>query len=130
MPNRDSVFMLDVADDGLHVTTPASVLSIHSADELRQKLDAYSDPIKNKAIKNTAKDRRWYVEKILPALRFFCERYDVEVPGWLATNGHWDRLGEDEKVRLFGPEPIKMREFAPVERPDIEVQREEVEGGE
>lgn len=122
--------MLDVDDDGLHVVTPASVMSIHDADELRQKLDAYSDPIKNKAIKNTTEDRRWYVEKILPALRFFCDRYGVDQPGWLATNGHWDRLSGDEKVRLFGPEPIKMREFAPVECPDIQVQRVEDEDGE
>ena len=90
MANRDNVFMLDITDEdggALHVTTPASVLMIHSAEELTERLNAYSDPIKNRVVKNTPKARRWYVEKILPALRFYCDRYGVDQPDWLATNG-------------------------------------------
>ena len=125
MPNRDNVFMLDIGNDGLHVITPASVLMIHDANELTERLEAFSDPIKNKVIKNTPKDRRWYVEKILPALRFYCDRLGVEKPGWLATNGHWERMDDEEKVHLFGSDPLVLREFAPVNQPDIEVVREE-----
>jgi hypothetical protein len=131
MPNRDAVFMLDILnDDGeptLHVTTPASVFVISDPETLQQRLDEFSDPIKNKAIKNTLKDRRRYVEKILPALRFYCNRLGVAIPDWLATNGHWERMEDEEKQRLFGDEPLKLREFAPVERPDIEVIRNEEE---
>ena len=129
MGNRGTCFMLDVSEgvDGpaLHVLTPASVLAINSADELRERLDAYSDPIKNKVVKNTAKARRWYVEKILPALRFYCDRYGVQQPGWLATNGHWERMDDEQKAQLFGPEPLKLREFKPMECADIQVVREE-----
>lgn len=127
MANRSDYFMLDVLEDGLHVTTPASVLTIHNAQELNERLEAFSDPIKNKVVKNTAKDRRWYVEKILPALRWYCDRYGVEKPDWLATNGHWERMEDDEKEQLFGPEPLKLREFAQVEQPDIAVIREDEE---
>jgi len=127
MANRDNYFMLDITDGNLHVTTPASVLMIHSADELNERLEAFSDPINNKVVKNTPKDRRRYVEKILPALRFYCERLGVEQPDWLATNGHWERMSDEEKKHLFGPEPLRLREFAPVNQPDIAVIREEEE---
>jgi len=125
MANRDDYFMLDITKDGLHVTTPSSVLMIHSADELNERLEAFSDPIKNKVVKNNPKDRRWYVEKILPALRFYCDRLGVEKPDWLATNGHWERMSDEEKKQLFGPEQLRLREFAPVNQPDIAVIREE-----
>jgi hypothetical protein len=131
MANRDDYFMLDLVGDdggGLHVITPSSVLMIHSAEELNERLEAFSDPIKNKVVKNTPKERRWYVEKVLPALRFYCDRMGVEQPSWLATNGHWERMEDEEKQQLFGPEPLKMREFAPVNCPDIVVAREEEEG--
>jgi len=131
MANRDSVFMLDLVDEGdepaLHVTTPASVFVINDAEELQDRLAAFSDPIKNKVVKNTAKARRWYVEKVLPALRYYCDRLGVDQPDWLATNGHWERMTDEEKEKLFGPEPLKLREFVPVEQPDIAVVRDEEE---
>lgn len=131
MANRDDYFMLDLVDDdsepALHVTTPASVLVVSDAATLQEKLEAFSDPIKNKAVKNTTKARRWYVEKVLPALRYYCDRYGVPQPDWLATNGHWERMTDEDKARLFGPEPLKLREFAQVERPDIQVVRDEEE---
>lgn len=126
MGNRDSYFMLDAGEDGIHVITPQSVLVIHNAQELEERLEAFSDPIKNKVVKNTTKDRRRYVEQVLPALRFYCDRLGVEKPAWLATNGHWDRMSDEEKMQLFGPAPLKMREFVPVNQPDIEVVREEM----
>lgn len=125
MGNRDDYFMLDIDDDGLNVTTPMSVLVIHTADELNERLEAFSDPITNKVVKNTAKERRWYVEKTLPALRFYCDRLGVEQPDWLATNGHWERMSDEEKAKLFGPEPLRLREFAPVNQADIAVVRKE-----
>lgn len=129
MGNRGDVFMLDIDGDGgaLHVITPASVLSVHDAEALSELLTKYEDPVRNKVIKNTSKDRRWFVEKVLPALRFFCKRYGVDVPSWLATNGHWERMTDEERAQLFGPEPLRFREFMPVEQPDIQVIREEEE---
>lgn len=129
MANRDDYFMLDIVDDGgdpsLHVTTPSSVLVVGDANQLQERLTAFSDPIKNKVVQNTAKARRWYVEKVLPALRYYCDRFGVEQPSWLSTNGHWERMTDEEKQRLFGPEPLKLREFAQVARPDIAVVRDE-----
>jgi len=131
MANRDDYFMLDLVDDGgepaLHVTTPASVLVISDADVLQEKLAAFSDPVKNKVVSNTAKARRWYVEKTLPALRYYCDRFGVQQPDWLSTNGHWERMTDEDKTRLFGPDPLKLRDFVQVERPDIEVVRNEEE---
>jgi len=62
MANRDSYFMLDIVDDNddpaLHVTTPSSVLVIGTPEQLQERLDAFSDPIKNKVVQNTVKARR------------------------------------------------------------------------
>lgn len=133
MGNRDTYFMLDVVDDdggpALVVTTPASVMVVSDAEQLQERLEAFSDPIKNRVVKNTVKDRRRYVEKVLPALRYYCDRLGVDQPDWLSTNGHWERMTDADKEKLFGSEPLKLRDFAPVERPDIAVVRDEPDQG-
>lgn len=120
-------------DDGdepsLHVLTPSSVLVVPGKDDLELKLDAFSDPVANGVVRNTPRDRRWYVEKILPALRYYCDKYDVEQPGWLVGNSHWEGMEEDEKEQLFGPGELRLREFLPANCADIAVIRDEPEEG-
>ena len=124
-------FILEIDEDedgpSLHVLTPASVLVVLGKEDLESKLDAFSDPIQNKVVRNAPRDRRWYVEKILPALRHYCDKYDVEVPGWLVGNDHWEGLEEAEQERLFGPGELRFREFMPANCADIAVQRDEEE---
>jgi hypothetical protein len=121
-------FILEIDDDGgdpvLHALTPASVLVVLGADDLREKLDAFSDPIRNGVVRNTPRGRRWYVEKILPALRFYCAKYDVEVPSWLVGNNHWKGMPPEEQEHLFGSGELRFREFRPVNVPDIAVARD------
>jgi hypothetical protein len=123
------ILEIDEGDEGptIHALTPASVLVIHGADELNGKLEAFRDPVKNKVVQNTTKARRWYVEKILPALRYYCDKYDVPQPDWLVGNNHWEGMDDEEKELLFGPGELKFREFQPVNVPDIHVDREEEE---
>jgi len=108
----------------LHALTPASVLVVLGREDLEQKLAAFADPVRNKVVRNAPKDRRWYVEKILPALRFYCDKYDVEQPSWLVGNNHWEGMPRDEQERLFGPGDLRFREFRPVSCPDIAVVRD------
>ncbi len=127
-------FILEV-DDGdegpsLHALTPASVLVVLGPEDLERKLHAFSDPVNNGVVRNAPRDRRWYVEKILPALRYYCGKYDVEQPDWLVGNNHWEGMDDEERRRLFGPEDLRFREFSPVNCPDIAVVREGDEDGE
>lgn len=126
-------FILEIDEDGevptLHVLTPASVLVVVDRDDLERKLVAFSDPVRNGVVRNTQKDRRWYVEKILPALRFYCDKYEVDQPPWLVGNNHWEEMSDDVKERLFGAGELRFREFTPVNCPDIAVVREDAEGG-
>jgi hypothetical protein len=126
---RDRYFILDITEDNdgptLHVVTPSSVLVVRDAEDLQQKLDAFSDPIKSGVVKNNPKARRWYVEKTLPALRYYCEHFDLDVPDWLVDNSHWEGMSREQQVKLFGPGPLKLREFQQVNAPDIAVVREE-----
>ena len=121
-------FILEIDDEGsdpvLHVLTPASVLVVLGKEDLEQKLHAFSDPISNGVVRNVPRDRRWYVEKILPALRFYCQKYDVEVPGWLVGNNHWEGKPKAEQEQLFGPGELRLREFQHVNCPDIAVVRD------
>lgn len=123
-------FILEIDEEdedgpSLHVLTPASVLVVLGKDDLDEKLNAFSDPIRNEVVRNSPAGRRWYVEKVLPALRHYCDKYDVEQPGWLVGNNHWTGMDEEEKERLFGPGDLRLREFMPANCADIEVQREE-----
>lgn len=125
-------FILEV-DDGdegpsIHALTPSSVLVVHGTDQLNEMLEAFSDPVKNGAVQNTAKARRWYVEKILPTLRHYCDKYEVDQPEWLVGNNHWEGMSRDEQEQLFGPGELKLREFQSVNCPDIQVIRDEEEG--
>ena len=127
-------FILEIDDTGdgpsLHVLTPASVLVVLDGDDLESKLAAFSDPIANGVVRNSPRGRRWYVEKILPALRYYCDKYEVDVPDWLASDNHWKGMAEDEQEHLFGPGELRLREFMPANCADIAVVRDEPDEGE
>lgn len=127
-------FILEIDDAGdgpsLHVLTPASVLVVLDGDDLESKLAAFSDPIANGVVRNSPRGRRWYVEKILPALRYYCDKYEVDVPDWLASDNHWKGMAEDEQEHLFGPGELRLREFMPANCADIAVVRDEPDEGE
>ncbi len=121
-------FILEIDDDGgspsLHALTPAAVLIVLDVRDLEKKLREFSDPVRNGVVVNSPRGRRWYVEKILPALRFYCGKYATEVPGWLVGNNHWEEMPVPDQELLFGPGALRFREFAPVNVPDIAVSRE------
>jgi hypothetical protein len=125
------ILEIDDAEDGpsLHVLTPTSVLVVLDEEDLDKKLDAFSDPIQNGVVRNSPRGRRWYVEKILPALRYYCDKYEVEQPGWLVGNNHWKGMSKPEQERLFGPGELRLREFLPANCSDIAVSRDEPEEG-
>lgn len=120
-------FILEIDDEGgpsLNALTPSSVLVVLGPDDLKNKLAAFEDPVRNGVVRNSPRGRRWYVEKILPALRFYCGKYDLEQPDWLVGNNHWEGMPKPDQELLFGPGDLKLREFAPANCADIAVVRE------
>lgn len=130
MPSNDSFFLLDVEDDSngfvIHALTPSSVMVVHDADDLQKKLAAYADP-HNQPVQDTKAGRRWYVERVRPALRFYCKRYGIDVPDWLENDDQWESMPDEEKLATFGRTDLKIRDFMPLNFPDIQVQRDEDE---
>jgi hypothetical protein len=123
-------FILDVVedDDGepvVHAATPSSVVMVTDADDLNEKLVAFSDPFKNRVLPNTKQARLLYLTRYMPALRFYCKQFKVDVPDWLAESTQWDEMSDEEKQKKFGTADLKLREFQPVKCPDIAVVREQ-----
>lgn len=57
--------------------------------------------------------RRLHVERVRPALRWFCRAFQVRVPSWLASDNCFLELPRAEHDAMFGPAPLSIREFVP-----------------
>jgi len=107
----------------LKVTTPHQVLHINEVGELKAQLAHYSRPfIRHVVHPNTQFARKFYVEKVRPALRYYCLKYSVAVPAWLKDDSYFHDLPDDEKMSLFGTTKLAKREFRPIVKgsPDAE----------
>jgi len=101
----------------LKVTTPSDAVRIHSKGELLAQLEHYSRPfIKHTVQPNTPFARKHYVEKIRPALRFYCKKFGVKVPQWLENDDYFKNLDDDQKRDLFGTTELSFREFMPASK--------------
>lgn len=104
---------------------PDKIVKCRSKDELKRLLDWYSYPFIAHRVPDNVAARRRYVEEVRPALRWFCKKYGEKVPTWLEGNGHYDELPPEEREKLFGAEPFKVREFeeySQSEGPDADAQ--------
>ena len=118
MAERDDHMMLEVVHNphsktgrSLKVTTPAQVLKIHSKEELMAQLDQYSKPFIRHVVVDSKFARKHYLEKVRPALRYYCKKFDVEVPAWLKDDSYYHNLPNEEKEQLFGTAKPARREF-------------------
>lgn len=107
---------LDLQQDGARwkfdYRTPESILPhVKNKDALLKTLAYHSNPFIKHHTLDSPLSRRHHVEKVRPAMRWFCKKYGVNVPSWLEGNMHYDELPPDEHEELFGKEPLKVREF-------------------
>lgn len=96
---------------GLQVVYPHDILDIHDDKKLKGLLDYYSNPMFSSVVGDSPRSRLFYVEKIRPALRYFCKRYGVDIPDWLEKDDEFTGLPQKEKVKLFGTADIPIVEF-------------------
>lgn len=102
----------------VRVTTPDKVLRIHDVRELKAQLDHYSHPfIQHVVLPNTAFARKFYVEKVRPALRYYCLKFGEKIPEWLKNDDYYHQLPDDQKQELFGTTKLSKREFRPLVKP-------------
>lgn len=100
---------------------PSNIIKCRSKEELAHLLDWYSCPFIKQRLPDSLVARRRFVEQVRPALRWFCKRYHVDVPGWLKGNAHYEDMAGDEAKDFFGDGPLQVFEFdqqQPVEKSD------------
>lgn len=97
---------------GVDVHTPEKVLPIHSKDELEAQLAHYAKLLMTLHTASNVAAHRKYVELIRPALRYYCKKYNVKAPNWLATDDLYTKtMSAQERQKLFGSRPLRIGEF-------------------
>lgn len=109
------VFRTQMHGDGtksIDVQTPEKVLPCHTAEELKEQLKHYAQGLLSLTTANSQVARRKYVELIRPALRYFCKKFNVEVPKWLANDDYYAKtMSAAERQKNFGMKPLRIGEF-------------------
>lgn len=93
---------------------PHEVVNIRKKDDLTEALEHYSHPAPMMNGSPTPKNehaRRYLIEWIFPALRWYCNVYSVPVPRWLKGNGWADGMSDADSKRFFGPGPLDVKEW-------------------
>ena|ERR1700748_3062901 len=115
MPSDHVIFRTIARGDGekgIQVDTPEKVIPIHSPEELESQIAHYSKLLLNLHTADNIAAHRKYVELIRPALRFFCKKYNVQAPNWLATDDYYTKtMSAQERQKLFGTRPLRIGEF-------------------
>lgn len=98
--------------------TPQHILpSCGDAEELRSLLEHYAHPTLTEVIPGGMDvqgqaNRRYYLEWIRPALRYYCNKYGVDIPKWLKNDQFYHLMSRTEKIRMFGTDQLAAsREF-------------------
>lgn len=96
------------------VTSPNSVIRIHDVNELKAQLKHYGRPFIKLQLPDTTFARKFYVEKVRPALRYYCMKFSVSIPDWLKDDHYFENLPDSEKKSLFGTTDLSIKEFQPL----------------
>lgn len=103
----------------MHVIFPHSILSIENKDDLQVYLDRYSHQTTWKELTPDSEfARRWYVEKIRPAMRFYCKKLAVPIPPWLTNDDYFLKMDPTTKYECFGPNELHPIVFKKLELRD------------
>jgi len=90
---------------------PDKILKCRSKEELQHLLDWYSYPFIKMRVPDLPVARRRYVEEVRPALRWFCKRYQMDIPEWLKGNAHYEDMPKEEFSDFFGEGDLQVHEF-------------------
>lgn len=106
---------------GIEVHTPESVLPVYSKEELEAQLKHYARGLMSLTVSDSVGARRKYVEFIRPALRYYCKKYSVTPPNWLATDTYFTKtMSASERQKQFGLKPLRIGEFQKMKPAGVE----------
>jgi len=118
---RDDHYVFDLVDNAKSktgkspkVTAPSDVLKIPDRNELKMQLAHYAGPFIKHQLPDSKFARKHYVEYVRPALRYYCQKFQMKVPDWLKDEHYFENLPDKEKMDLFGTLEIKVKEFRPL----------------
>lgn len=105
-------------------------VNIQNVDELKAQLKHYSKGaggplfIRNllppqQDVRSMQLVARNYVEYVRPALRFYCNKYGVDIPDWLKTDNVYTTMAKQDMLSLFGVTELSSREFSPLKIPTV-----------
>lgn len=96
---------------------PETILpQVRSRTALLAALDYYACLYALLRLPRNRMARRDYVERIRPALRWYCRCFRVRAPRWLATDKDFATMSEALRRNLFGAKPLRVREFVKMRR--------------
>lgn len=119
MPNQERsnhvVFRTEMRGDGkksIQAHTPEQTLPVHTKDELEAQLKHYAKMLMSLHTASNVAARRKYVELIRPTLRYYCNKFNVKAPPWLATDDYYTQtMTANERQKMFGVRPLRIGEF-------------------
>jgi len=98
-------------DPTVRCTYPDKVVRCRNKDELEETLAFYSRPMIDDMVKPSKSNRLYYIQRIRPALRYFCKKYGVTIPKALEGNGRWEDYEPQTKLKIFGVQDFRTLEF-------------------
>lgn len=121
---KDDHFIFDVVDaphsrlgKQARAISPSKVINITSIEELKSQLEHYSSrPFLKHLLPDSTFARKNYVTLIRPALRYYCQKYQVKIPEWLKDDSQYTNMPDDKKKDMFGTTDLKIKEFQPIKR--------------
>jgi hypothetical protein len=84
---------------------------VHSKEDLAPALDFFGHPFVDRLLPKTKHAQRWHITRVRPALRWFCNKYEVDVPPWLKGNGVYDNMTDEERQEVYGQPELAVSEF-------------------
>jgi len=114
MPLAQPVVLLKPVGEGsgFEYRNPDKIVTCRNKEELHKLLEWYSYPFIKMRMPDDPKVRRRYVEQVRPALRWFCKKFQVDIPDWLQGNAHYDSMEPEEAEDFFGKDPLQVFEFS------------------
>jgi len=98
---------------GIRITRPSDVTDIGDKEELEAALAHYSKPLLQHLVPDSQHARKHYIERIRPALRYYCKKFGKKVPKWLETDDYYlKRMSDEEKNQQFGTTELHVHEFS------------------
>lgn len=114
MKSKHVIFRSKKREDGskgVEAWSPERVVEIHTHEELESQLQHYSQML-SQSLPEDKDVLRHHVELVRPALRFYCKKFQVEPPKWLADDKYFtEHLTDSDRARMFGDKPLRIGEF-------------------